>query len=181
MTSEDHEALIAREKPNYDGAVPSGNSVTVLNLLRLAEFTTKESYRNRAEKALTSFSRILTSTPAALSEMLLAVDFFLDTPKEIIIVTPEDKKEEAESFLVAFRKQFLPNRILLVTPEGKEAAMHASLIPFVQKKMALQGKTTAYVCEEGTCKLPTSDPVVFSRQIKGVKKLKKGSDNIAEN
>jgi uncharacterized protein YyaL (SSP411 family) len=48
LTSNDHEALLAREKPAYDGAEPSGNSVAVLNLLRLYEFTTDEKYRLRA-------------------------------------------------------------------------------------------------------------------------------------
>jgi len=59
--------------------------------------------------------------------------------------------------------------------------MHANLITFVQKKSAPQGKTTAYVCEERTWKLPTSDPLIFSRQIKTMKKLIEASDRIDEN
>ncbi len=92
MTSNDSDDLIAREKPNHDGALPSGNSVTLLNLLRLAEFTTGESYRKRAEKALMSFSATLTSNPIARSVMLLAVDFFLARPKESGGVAPNGKK-----------------------------------------------------------------------------------------
>jgi uncharacterized protein YyaL (SSP411 family) len=99
MTSSDHEALIVREKPGYDGAEPSGNSVAVLNLLRLGEFTFKDDYRKHAQKALTSFLGSSTINPLAFSEMLMAFDFFLDSPKEIIIVTPEGKPEELESFL----------------------------------------------------------------------------------
>ena len=49
MTANDHETLIAREKPSYDGAIPSGNSVHALNLLRLHAFTTDDRYRQRAE------------------------------------------------------------------------------------------------------------------------------------
>ncbi|MBW1767856.1 MAG: thioredoxin domain-containing protein [Deltaproteobacteria bacterium] len=168
MTSNDHEDLIAREKPYNDGAIPSGNSVAVLNLLRLGEFTTKESYRQRAERALISFSGTLTSNPAALSEMLHAVDFFLDTPKEIIIVTPKGKKGEEDQFLNVFREQFLPNRILTVVAEGEDLESHAEVIPLVQRKSAMGGKATAYICEKGVCELPTSDPKVFSQQIKKV-------------
>ncbi len=110
MTSNDHERLLAREKPNYDGAEPTGNSVAILNLIRLNEFTTKHIYKERAERALKSFSSTLASSPMALSEMLLAVDFFFDKPKEIIIIAPTGKQVEAEPFLAEFRKQFLPNR-----------------------------------------------------------------------
>ncbi|KKK55998.1 hypothetical protein LCGC14_3068930, partial [marine sediment metagenome] len=150
---------------------PSGNSIAILNLLRLSEFTTKESYRERAEKALKSFSGTLTSNPIALSEMLLAVDFYLDKPKEIIIVAPKGKKGAADLLLAEFRKQFLPNRILTVVTEGKKLKSHAKFMPLVQSKFAQNGKATAYVCERGICELPTSDPKVFAQQIREVEKL----------
>ncbi len=176
MTGNDHEALIAREKPVNDGAVPSGNSVAILNLLRLNKITTKDRYRKRAEKGLTSFSQTMSSSPAALSEMLLAVDFFLDTPKEIIIVTPQGTKDKARPFLTELRNQFLPNRMLVVVSEGLEMEAHAGIIPLVQSKIAQNGKATAYVCEEGVCKLPTTDSKVFAQQIKSSKKLTGRSD-----
>jgi uncharacterized protein YyaL (SSP411 family) len=173
MTSNDHESLLAREKPYYDGAVPSGNSVAVSNLLRLGEFTTKDSYRERAQRVLRSFSSNLAAHPHALSEMLVAVDFYLDKPKEIIIIAPEGKRAEASPFLSEFRKAFLPNRILSVITEGNELESHAAVIPLVQGKSALEGKATAYVCEKGICLLPTGDPDTFAREIKTVEKLKK--------
>jgi len=171
MTSDDHEKLIAREKPGYDGALPSGNSIAILNLLRLSEFTTQSSYRKRAEKALMFFSGTLTSNPFSLSEMLLTYDFFTDSPKEIIIVSPGGKKSEVDSFLSVFRKQYLPNRILSVVIKGNDLKSHAKVIPLIQGKIPQTGKTTAYVCESGVCKLPTTEPEVFARQIKTVEKL----------
>jgi len=171
MTSNDHEKLIVREKPGYDGALPSGNSIAILNLFRLGEFTTQSSYQKRAEKALKFFSETLTSSPFALSEMLLTFDFFTDSPKEIIIVSPGGKKSEVDSFLSVFRKQYLPNRILSVVIKGDNLKSHAKVIPLIQGKTPQGGKTTAYVCESGVCKLPTTDPSVFAGQIKTVKKL----------
>jgi len=166
MTADDHEVLIAREKPANDGAMPSGNSVAILNLLRLHTFTTRDSLRKRAEKGLTFFSRTLHSAPAALSEMLLAVDFFLDAPKEIIIVTPQKANDKAKPFLTELRRQFVPNRIWIVVSEGKELEEHAKIIPLVQGKTVQNGKAAAYVCEKGVCKLPTTDPQVFAGQIR---------------
>ena len=104
--------------------------------------------------------------------MLISLDFFLDSPKEIVIVTPAGKPEELDPFLQAFRKQFVPNRILVVVTEGKELESHAKVIPFIKEKFALNGKTTAYVCEKAYCKLPAQDPALFSQQISEVIKLK---------
>ena len=170
LTSNDHETLLAREKPNYDGAEPSGNSVQALNLLRLHEFTTEDHYRMRAEKALRAFGEILQRAPAAVSELLLAVDYHLDTPKEIVIVTPKSRAD-ATPFLARLGTTFLPNRILTVVTEGEDLAAHATLVPLVESKVAQKGKATAYVCEQRVCELPTTDPAVFAKQISRVRPL----------
>ncbi len=164
LTSDDHETLLARQKPAYDGAEPSGNSVHVLNLLRLHEFTTQDEYRRRAERALGAFHSMLAESPAALSEMLLAVDFHLDTAKQILIVAP-GAPAEAEPLLARFRAAFVPNRILSVVAEGAPLAAHAKVVPLLEDKRALKGRPTAYVCERRVCELPTSDPEVFAKQL----------------
>ncbi|MFC1567242.1 thioredoxin domain-containing protein [Thermodesulfobacteriota bacterium] len=170
MTSKDHENLIAREKPNYDGAEPSGNSVAVMNLLRLEAYTLQDGYRKRAQKALKAFLGDSAAQPLALSEMLLALDFYLDRPKEIVIVAPEGRQDEVEPFLAEFRKQFLPNRILVAAVEGEDIKSHARLIPVAGGKSAIEGKATAYVCEKGVCKLPAKDSKMFAQQLKEVEK-----------
>ena len=171
MTSDDHENLLVREKPYFDGAEPSGNSIAVLNLLRLYEFTSNDLYRKRADKALKSANQILAERPTAHSEMMIAMDYYLDTPKEIIIITPKDKKQDAEPFIKKYRKSFLPNSIIVVLSEGSEQINVSKRIPLVKGKRVIQGKTTAYVCEQGVCKLPTIDPNIFSQQISSLEKI----------
>ena len=168
LTGATHERLLAREKPAYDGAEPSGNSVEALNLQRLAEFTGNDRYRVRAERTLRAFGRTLESSPTTLSEMLLAVDFRLDAPKEVVIVT-RNTREEAHSLLTKFRSMYLPNRILVVAVEGHDLSDQAKLVPLLEGKVALGGQPTAYVCERGACKLPTRDPEVFARQLGGAR------------
>jgi hypothetical protein len=164
LTSNDHETLLAREKPAYDGAEPSGNSVAALNLLRLYEFTTKEKYRQRAERALQAFETILTSSPTALSEMLLALDFHLDSPKQILVVTPHSRAE-AQPLLGPLQTTFVPNRIFTTVVEGAQLDEHAAVVPLLEDKRAIAGRATAYVCEKRVCELPASDTPVFKRQI----------------
>jgi len=171
MTSDDHESLLAREKPAYDGAEPSGNSVQALNLLRLHEFTTEDRYRQRAERTLQAVGERMEQAPASLSEMLLASDFHLDTPKEIVIVTPTSRAE-AEPLLEKLRSTFLPNRVLTIAVEGKDLAAQSELVPLLEGKLTRGGLPTAYVCEKRVCKLPTSDPEVFDQQIRKVEPLR---------
>ena len=163
MTSNDHERLLAREKPSYDGAEPAGNSVAAMNLVRLHELTGDDRYRRKAESTFRAFSKTIERSPAALSEMLLALDFHLDRAKQILIVAPESRAE-AEPFLTELRRRFVPNRILGIVAES-ELSKHVENVPLLKDKRAIRGKITAYVCEQRICELPTSDPAVFAAQI----------------
>ena len=160
----DADLLLTREKPHYDSAEPSGNAVHLLNLIRLHDFTADDRYRRRAESAFAVFQPTLTHFPTAASEMLLALDYSLDTPKAVIIVVPTSRSE-AEPFLTRLSSTFLPNRILVVAVEGSDLEEQASLVPILVGKYAMRGMATAYVCENRVCDLPTTDPEVFSRQI----------------
>jgi hypothetical protein len=100
--------------------------------------------------------------------MLVALDFHLDTPKEIVIVTAGGR-EEAEPLLARLRRLFVPNKIVVVVRDGDEAQV--ALIPLVEGKTARDGKPTAYVCERGICKLPTTDLDIFAQQIGVVEPL----------
>ena len=165
--SADHEQMIAREKPNYDGAVPSGNSVAVMNLLRLGALTSRDDYRQRARKAITSFHGILKSQATALAELLLAIDFYLSHPLEIAIITPQKEQDAAKPFLDRLRKVYTPNRSLVVAGQGEDLQQKARIIPLLQGRSTVDGKTTAYVCRQNTCSRPATDPNDFERQLKG--------------
>jgi uncharacterized protein YyaL (SSP411 family) len=168
MTANDHEALIAKEKPAADGALPAGNAVAVMNLLRINKFTADNTYFTRAEKALTSLSGALAATPTAFAGLLTALDFHLDQSREIIIVVPQDEVAAADPFLAILRKHHLPNQVLSVVSEGHDCQALEKIMPIVRNRPAMDGKATAYVCQNHTCKLPTADPHEFARLV-GVK------------
>ena len=169
MTSRLGEKLLVRRKGIYDGARPAGNSVSTANLLRLHEFTTDEVYRARAEQVLQAFAADLRQNPAASPRLLSALDFYLDTPKEILLVQPHDGDPDLDAFLEVLRRQYLPNAVLAVTVEGHAADELAKIVPLVRGKVARDGKVTAYVCENRVCALPTTNPDVFAEQIATVR------------
>jgi len=144
MTSIDHEDLIAREKPKHDGALPSGNAIATMNLLRLGAFTSSTDYLVRAEKALKAFSGTLSTNPTAMPEFQLALDNFLVPPREIIIIEPEGKNGTSNRLLGIIRQQYLPGRIIAVATEGEDLDAQVQVIPLMKHKSAVNGKPTAY-------------------------------------
>jgi hypothetical protein len=164
LTAAAAEELLVRDKPSYDGAEPSGNSVAILNLLRLYEFTSDEQYLALAEGAFRAFSSSMSRGGTGLPKMLSALDYYLDTPKEIVLVRshPED---DFGPFLARLADTYLPNRAFMTVTEGDELDALSKLVPLVEGKRALDDQITAYVCERNVCELPTNDPDVFAKQI----------------
>ena len=162
-TSVDHEVLLAREKPADDGAEPAGNSVALMNLLRFHALTTDDSYRASADRLLTAFHGILTRSPRTLTEMLLALDFKLAGPKEIVLVHRGDPAE-LTPFLDVLRDEFLPRQVVVHLAE-KDVEAYATRLPIVRGKRSGAAGAKAYVCEAGICALPTSEPERFRAQL----------------
>ena len=163
-TACDHERLIAREKPSHDGAEPAGASVALLNALRLHTITGNDRWRRIAERALHAYAPTLEEQPAALHEMLLALDYFVDVPAQVVLIWPARQRAAAE-FVESLRRTFLPNRALLGAAEGPELDALALLAPITAGKIARDGRATAYVCEHGACRLPTTEPAAMEAQL----------------
>jgi uncharacterized protein YyaL (SSP411 family) len=166
-TSDDHEKLLAREKPDRDGAVPSGNSIAALNLLRLTEFTGDDAHLARAMLLFSALETRFSAQPSAFGELLLALDYHWDATKEVVIVAPASRDAVPE-MLAPLRRVFSPNRIVALVTQGVDLDAHAELVPLVGGKRAIAGKVTAYVCENRVCAYPTSDPKTFERQLREV-------------
>ena len=168
MTAADHEVLLAREKPTYDGAEPSGTSVAMANALRLAAFTGDDHWRAIADRAFAAVSAVITNRPMAMTEALLALDWASDRPREVAIVWPRAGGATAAAPLLAvLRRTFLPNVVRAVVADDEVAAL-AQVAPFVEGKVATDGRPTAYVCEHGACQLPTHDADAFAAQLAAV-------------
>ncbi len=170
QTADDQERLLAREKPLHDSALPSGNSVAALNLLRLTDLTFDEEHRQRAILLFSAFREELAAAPASFGELTLALDYLHDTAKEIVLVRPP-AGGDLDAMLAPLRRAFVPNRVLSVVTQGGDLEAHAALVPLVAGKRARQGRVTAYVCEDRVCALPTAEPDVFASQLAAVERL----------
>jgi uncharacterized protein YyaL (SSP411 family) len=153
--------LVMRMKEDYDGAEPSGNSIAVLNLLRLAQMTDRPDFRASAARALEAFGSRMVAAPVGVPQMLVAYEFSLSKPRQIVVVGERDAPD-TRRLLAALHSRFVPHRIiLLVTAESRQAL--ARCLPTVAEMTAIGGQATAYVCQDYACQLPTADADAFAQ------------------
>ena len=150
FTSDDHEALIVRSKPAFDGSIPSGNSVAARNLLRLYHYTEKATYLDRAETLLRLYAGPMREQPFGFANMLCAVDFYAQKPREIVVVT--SSAGDGAELLQRVRRTYLPNRTLTVVDPSRGEPLPSLL----QGKGQINGKPTVYVCRNMTCSAPVT-------------------------
>ncbi|ULL19798.1 thioredoxin domain-containing protein [Paenibacillus sp. H1-7] len=152
----DGEQLISRNKEIYDGALPSGNSVAAMNLLKLSKLTYDAKLSRIADTQLEAFAGSIERYPAGHSMFLIALDFAYGPTSEIVIAGRKGSDEIAE-MLEEVRSGFRPNAITVFVPDGAEGEEVGRLIPLVQDKRAIGGRATAYVCSDFACQSPTTD------------------------
>ncbi|MCH7525990.1 MAG: thioredoxin domain-containing protein [Planctomycetes bacterium] len=164
FTANDAETLIARTKDPNDGAVPSGNSVHAMNLLRLALLVDNKDYRAKAESIFRAFASLAARSPTRFERLLCAVDFYGGRPKEIAIVGSPDAPETRAMLDLVFGS-YRPNKIVASADGDIAPSKLARRIPLLKNKRRIDGKTTAYVCENYTCKKPVTSAVELAQQL----------------
>jgi uncharacterized protein len=155
-------SLLSRTRNSYDGAEPSPNSTAAMNLLRLAQFTDRAEWRERAQKTLSAFAALLQSTPEAVPALSSALDFRLTQTKQILIAGDPTSRDTRE-LVRQVNTRFLPNKILLLADGGVGQRQLVRWLPFVQSARRIKERATAYLCENYVCKLPTTDPAVVAQ------------------
>jgi len=166
FTGRSHEKLIVRSKDYLDNATPSGNSVALDVLLRLAILTGNEQYRHLAETVLRSIAPTARRFPSAFGRALCALEFYLDAPREIVVIGPLELKA-TEDLLREVWREYLPNKVVVqASPEDKTAA---GVVPLLKDRAQIREKPTAYVCQNFTCKEPVTEPALLRQQLVDLK------------
>lgn len=153
---DDGEDLLVRRKEVSDGAVPSGNSVAMLNLLRLGRIALNADFEKKASQIGRAFSSTVAKHPAAHTQLMVALDFAVGPSYEIVIVgNPQGK--DTTNMLKVLKTQFIPNKVVLFRPAAQDAPDISQIAAYTKNMSSLDGKATVYVCTDYACKFPTTD------------------------
>jgi uncharacterized protein len=165
-TRADAPHVIARAKEEYDGAEPSANSVSAMNLLRLWQLTERPEWRQRADATFRALSVRVGRSPSALPQLLAALDFARSRQKQIVIAGDRNAAD-TRALLRVVHQRFIPNKVLVLADNATAQSGLASLVRMIDGKGMQEGRATIYVCENYVCRLPTTDPRVASRLLDG--------------
>jgi len=138
--------------------MPSGNSGAALVLGKLGRLMMENRYENAAHMTVDTFSAEIMSSPTGFTHMLSAFDYLLGPSKEIVIAGDQNDPN-TQAMLREINKHFIPNKVVCFHPPrwASQAKAIEALVPFVKDQNRLNGKTTAYVCQNYHCQFPTND------------------------
>jgi uncharacterized protein YyaL (SSP411 family) len=163
FTASDHEQLIHRSKISTDSAIPSGNSVMLMNLQRLAVLLGREDLREKAAEIIRLFAAAIEKHPFAYDRMLAGIEAWHDGFVEIAIIGPEHSPATRELWRAVYRG-YLPNKVVVRSEQPDPR------LPLLANRAMIGGRPTAYVCRNYSCRQPMTsaeelaDQLGFSRQ-----------------
>jgi uncharacterized protein YyaL (SSP411 family) len=164
-TGRHHKNLIVRAKSTNDSAIPSPVGVAVDSFLRLGRILDREEYFEKAQRLLRANHPYMEKAPQGYLTLLMNVHSLIHAPKEIAIVGRKDS-EDTQKLLKAVHQRFIPHRVIaLLDPDSQDAAELARRIPLLSGREPVDGKATAFVCENFACQLPVTSPEELIEQL----------------
>jgi len=157
-----NESLVVRSKDAYDGALPSGNSLAVLNLLRLGRMIGRTDWELKADRVVHAFAPMIANHPIAFTQFLAAVDFITGPSREIVI-SGDPAWDSTQQMARMVQTIYLPNKVVVNHPGGEEGRMMSSLAPYLASMGTSDGRAAAYVCKQYSCQRPVTDPESLRR------------------
>jgi uncharacterized protein YyaL (SSP411 family) len=163
-TSYDHEKLIVRPRDVFDNAVPSGSAAAADVLLKISDLTGDEELRTIVSRNLQSVGELMFRSPQAAGQWLCTLDFFLSTPKEIVVIGTQSNKE-TQALMHEIYGEYRPTTLVVgAEPESLARVAH---LPLFEGREMVGGQSTVYVCENYACMMPVTSSSDLAEQLGG--------------
>jgi len=159
FTAEGSEVLLVRPKDAFDNALPSGNAVAMMNLLRLARVSGDARLAARAAEVPKAFAKDLNRTPAAFLWLLAGMQQ-AESGGADVVLAGDQNAPQLKAMLQALNSRYRPENVVLLA-DGKLV----EIAPFTKGYKVIDGRPTAYVCRDGRCNLPVTDIASMLQQI----------------
>lgn len=137
LTAKGAKELIVRPKETYDGAVPSGNSVAVTDLLRLSHLLEDEALGELADQAISAMLPHLKTNPMAHAHLLSALDYHAGGAQDIRITGQKDDPV-VQAMVSYVRRLYLPNAQIVLDDETDDE----------------EGRPRLVICRRFACSAP---------------------------
>ena len=149
------EKLMVRTKNSYDGAIPSGNSATVMNFFKLGKITGNPEWTAIANSTLKAFSHKAKKSPTGFTHMLAGFLFDKKDSKVMVIVL-DHRLHNRQKIIEKIREKYYPN-LTVIIKEITNTNLINNIAPWLDTYSLIENKPTYYLCENFTCKQPTTN------------------------
>ncbi len=156
FTPDNGEPLPVRKREVYDGAVPSGNSAAMLNMIKLARITGRVDFDKYADGINMAFSQAIDKMPSAHTFFMCAMEYTAGPSCEVVITGPRGN-DDTNEMISALNRQYYPNRVTVFKPDNDNDDIN-SIAEYLRDYKCLDNRATAYVCRNSTCETPTTRP-----------------------
>lgn len=158
-----------RQKPVYDGAIPSGNSVAMYALFVLGRMTANLEFEEMAERMRRVFAGTVSQSPTACSHFLTGLEFMLG-PNYEVIISGVPGTEDTKAMIGAIQTHYAPNAVVIFRPSNEREPEIVEVAGFTRDVVTIEEKATAYVCTNYACDIPTTDPGEMVRLLRSAER-----------
>ncbi|UCD66582.1 MAG: thioredoxin domain-containing protein [Deltaproteobacteria bacterium] len=167
LTVYDKKSMLPRIKESIDTAMPSSNSVSMFNLLKLSRLTGNHTFEEKAAKISSLSSSRVKDSPLAFPMLLAAHDLAQAPSQEVVIVGKRDA-DDTKEMLKTLRKNYFPNAVVLFKPAGEANSQIMKFANYIEFMNAIDSKATAFVCTNFKCDFPTTDPATMLNSLRSI-------------
>ena len=168
LTQDESESSVARQKPSFDGPMPSGNAVAAMSLLRLSRLTARKEFEAAAQNTFRAFASEMGANPSAFTHMISALDMVQHGTAEVVIAG-DPESDDTRELIHALQSSCLPGVTAVVINPGDPDPSIRSIIPYISDMNTVDGKAAAYVCRDFACQSPVTDPAEMLGMLSGMK------------
>jgi hypothetical protein len=165
LVGPENRELPVRPKDLYDGAIPSANSVALVNLLWLSRLTGDTRWAEDAQRLVRAFAGSVGQRPSAYTYFLCGLDFALRPGKDIVIAG-EAGSADAQRLLAALNRTFAPNQLTQLK-SAENAAQLARFAGYTDGLQFVKGRTSAHLCVGSACTESVTDVQAMIDRIVG--------------
>jgi uncharacterized protein YyaL (SSP411 family) len=148
----------------HDGAIPSGNSVAMLNLLRLGSITGRPDFEDRAQRIGRAFGAQAHRMPEAFCMLMCALEFETG-PRPTIVIAGTRNAPDTQELLRVVNIHFLPDTCVLLHAQDRDCEALATHMPGNELKPPVNNRAAAYVCCNNTCLPPVCDAKSLKKKL----------------
>ncbi len=152
MTPDFGHKLLVRPQTIYGGAIPSGNAVMVMNLIKLGRLTGNPEYEQRADGIIRAYGSMIAGNPAEFAELMNAM-LFIEGPAYEIVISGNQENDETQKVIQTINQLYLPEKVVVLRPEHDYQEI-VKIAPYVGSQIMIDGKTTVYICRNTACEKP---------------------------